>query len=393
MPDLRIVAKRGVRARPVQQWGMDIYADRQQAAIALITCVFATTVPDARAQAPSPVLAECHAIQASAERLACYDAASGRPADTGAKLDVERAQSAGAAAAAGTSSESRPDDVLAQAIDKERMADAATSMIDAAWDFDPSTPKIDLRLYRTNYFLPVRYSNRVNNQPFTPLFEAAGVPQQGLDKMEAKFQLSFKGRLWSTEDRRWGIWAGYTQQSQWQVYNNDEGVSRPFRETNYMPELFLSYRPGVELPGGFQWKLLNVGYNHQSNGRAEPLSRSWDRMFAEFGVERGNLFLSARLWSRIEEDPDEDDNSDITDFYGHGEINALYRWRGQSFAASVRGNPGTGKGAVQLDWTSRPLFGAFRGYAQIFSGYGESMIDYNWNQTTFGVGISLNDGL
>jgi phospholipase A1 len=30
---------------------------------------------------------------------------------------------------------------------------------------------------------------------------------------------------------------------------------------------------------------------------------------------------------------------------------------------------------------------------QVFSGYGESMIDYDWNQTTFGVGVAMNDRL
>ena len=120
-----------------------------------------------------------------------------------------------------------------------------------------------------------------------------------LDSTEAKFQISFKSRLWTTDDRRWGAWVGYTQQNQWQVYNDD--ISRPFRETNYMPEVFISYRPGIELPGGFQWRLVNAGYNHQSNGRTDTVSRSWDRLFAEFGVEKENLALFAKVWYRLPE--------------------------------------------------------------------------------------------
>ena len=70
----------------------------------------------------------------------------------------------------------------------------------------------------------------------------------------------------------------------------------------------------------------------------------------------------------------------------------LYRWRGNSFKLSARGNIATGKGSVQAGWFSPPLLGPLRGYVQVFSGYGESLIDYNWNQTTIGAGVALNDG-
>ena len=56
-----------------------------------------------------------------------------------------------------------------------------------------------------------------------------------------------------------------------------------------------------------------------------------------------------------------------------------------------RGNLSTGKGAAQFAWTSRPVLGPLRVYVQLFSGYGESLIDYNWNQTTVGLGVTLND--
>jgi len=263
-------------------------------------------------------------------------------------------------------------------------------MIDEAWGFEPGSPRYTLGFHRSTYVLFVRHSNRVNDRPFTPLFQAAGVQDQNLDADEAKFQLSFKGRVWTSDDRRLGLWVAYTQQSHWQVHNDDEKVSRPFRETNYMPELIVSYRPGIALPGGFQWTLVNAGFSHQSNGRAEPLSRSWNRLVAELGIERGNLALFGKVWHRIGNSPD---NPDITDYLGHGQLKALYRWHDHTFSLTARAGLNTGKGAGELTWTTSRLLGPFRGYVQLFSGYGESLIDYNWRQTTIGVGLALSSGL
>jgi phospholipase A1 len=40
---------------------------------------------------------------------------------------------------------------------------------------------------------------------------------------------------------------------------------------------------------------------------------------------------------------------------------------------------------------SPPLLGPLRAYVKGFTGYGESMIDYNWKQSTIGFGFALND--
>ncbi len=334
------------------------------------------------AQTPPASVADCHRIAASAQRLACYDAVSGRTA--GARTAAEPA--AGAAPRAPAAQTQYPQASV-------RTPSAKLSMIDEAWGFDASSPRYLLGVYRSNYLLVAQHTDRVNNRPFTPLFEAAGVPPQDLDNTEAMFQLSFKARLWTTDDRRWGLWTAYTQASHWQVYNSDDLVSKPFRETNYMPEAFVTYRPGIALPGGFRWTLLKAGYNHQSNGRSSPLSRSWDRIIAEVGVERDNLALFAKAWYRINESAHRDDNPDITDYMGHAELSGLYRWGEHTFTLSGRGNLNTGKGAGELTWTSPRLLGPLRGYVRVFSGYGESLIDYNWKQTTIGVGIAINSGL
>jgi phospholipase A1 len=330
----------------------------------------------AHAQDPA-ALAQCRDIANDRERLACYDRVSGR-APAAPSADAPVATTPAPQEGAGEKSVAH-----ASATKKD------LSILDAAWSFDVESNRYPISLYHPNYFLLFRYTDRVNDQPFSPLFSAAGTPDQDLDSTEAKFQLSFKARLWTTDDRRWGLWLAYTQQNQWQVYNDE--ISRPFRETNYMPEVFGSYRLDWHT-AGLDWKLLNFGFNHQSNGRADPLSRSWNRIFAEIGAERSNLALTLRAWTRLNEAADKDDNPDITDYYGYTELNALYRWRGNSFSLMGRGNFSTGKGAVQLAWFSRPILGPLRGYLQVFSGYGESMIDYNWNQTTVGIGIALNDG-
>jgi len=318
------------------------------------------------AQTVSP-FAECARIGADRERLACYDRAAGRTTDPTLAPSPSPASGPKAVAAA--------------------TAAPTASLIDAAWEFDPASSPYVVRLYEPNYFLLARYSDRVNTAPLSSVGQVP-IPQEQVDNTEAKFQISLKARLWTTDDRRWGAWFAYTQQSYWQLYS--DAISRPFHETNYRPELFMSYRPGLEY-GGFHWRLLNFGFTHESNGRSGVLSRGWNRLFAEFGVERDNLVLTARAWYRIKESADEEDNPDITDYYGYGSLRATYKWGGQSLSLMGRGNLSTGKGAVEATWMSDKLLGPLRAYVQVFSGYGESLIDYNWNQTTIGAGVAVND--
>lgn len=264
-----------------------------------------------------------------------------------------------------------------------------TSLIDASWGFNADSARYIIDVHNPNYLLFARYTDNVNTAPYSSAAQASG-QQDAIDSTEAKFQISFKMRMWATGDRRWGIWGAYTQQNQWQVYNAE--ISRPFRETNYMPEAFVSYRPGIDL-GGFHWRLLNVGFNHQSNGRTDQLSRSWNRIVADAGVERDKVAVLAKVWYRIKESADKDDNPDITDYYGYGSLTAIYKRHDHSFSLMGRGNVRTGKGAAQLTWSSPRFLGPLRWYVQGFSGYGESLIDYNWNQRTIGFGIAINDAL
>ena len=101
-----------------------------------------------------------------------------------------------------------------------------------------------------------------------------------VDAAEAKYQISFKTKLWEGLVGRHGdLWLGYTQQSNWQVYN--KRFSSPFRETDYEPELLTVFRTNLDVGAGFKVKMMSLGFNHQSNGRALPLSRSWNRLVAQ----------------------------------------------------------------------------------------------------------------
>jgi phospholipase A1 len=240
--------------------------------------------------------------------------------------------------------------------------------------------------HKPNYILPFTYNSRQN--------DALGT----LDNTEFKFQLSFKVPLSEHIIGRYGkLDFAYTQISFWQTYNRE--ISSPFRETNYEPELMLSFVDDTKL-FGFTSRLITFGLVHQSNGQTVPASRSWNRFYASFTLERKNLYLVFRPWYRFRESPKSapldtkgDDNPDIGDYLGHGELTIMHLHGRRSLAIMLRNNfRSQHRGALQIDW-SVPLQGKLRGYVQYFNGYGESLIDYNHSGNRIGIGVMLSDWL
>jgi phospholipase A1 len=76
----------------------------------------------------------------------------------------------------------------------------------------------------------------------------------------------------------------------------------------------------------------------------------------------------------------------------------VLRWeptdKTQAVALLVRNNLRLtqNRGFMQFDWsTPLSLGNAARLHIQLGSGYGESLIDYNQKQTTFGLGLSFRE--
>lgn len=253
-------------------------------------------------------------------------------------------------------------------------------------EFDPFV----ITPHKMNYILPAITTNGINRSAYADTANLA----ENLEDVEAKFQLSLKVPLNSEPIfvEGDGIYAGFTLQAWWQIYASD--ISKPFRETNYQPELFyLTPLPWQFFAGSTG---LILGIEHQSNGRVQGLSRSWNRIYSSFFFEKDNFALSLRPWIRLSEEekafelaPEGDDNPDIEDFMGRFELGMVYNWHQLEFSFTGRRNFSTNNGAAELGLTF-PLWGKLHGYATFFNGYGESLIDYNYKQTRFGLGIALN---
>ncbi|AMO79956.1 MAG: phospholipase A [Enterobacterales bacterium] len=236
--------------------------------------------------------------------------------------------------------------------------------------------------YDTNYLLYTETSD-VNKEAIQSYSWA-----DDARKDEVKFQLSLAFpiiRGIAGDNSVLGM--SYTQRSWWQAFNRS--ASSPFRETNYEPQLFVGWATDYQL-GDWTLRDIETGFNHQSNGRSDPTSRSWNRVYARLMAQNGNFQAQIKPWYRIPESSSKDDNPDITKYMGYYEAQVGYEWGESVFTAKGHYNWNTGYGGGELGW-SYPMTKTLRFYTQLYSGYGESMIDYNFNQTRFGVGIMLND--
>ena len=160
------------------------------------------------------------------------------------------------------------------------------------------------------------------------------------------------------------------------------------------------YPTDAQLPFGWRWRYSGAGLVHQSNGQSNPLSRSWNRVYLMTGMELDNRWnVRARVWKRLPESATSDDNPGISDYVGRGELQVFWNVnQNNTLGATVRHSlSSAGRGSARLEWLQTLGTGLGGGksnlrlHTQLFSGYGDSMIDYNHKRTVLSLGLSLVD--
>lgn len=243
--------------------------------------------------------------------------------------------------------------------------------------------------HKPNYII---FSNNMSSPNEAPFELADPDDNTHFQPWETKFQISLKTRVMQgLFDGRADWFVAYTNRSFWQQFNKDG--SAPFRDSNHEPETWLSFKNDYEL-FGVRNSIIRTGISHQSNGQSGVLSRSWNRVYADFILEYNDWYFSVKPWWRIPESSDNDDNPDIEEYMGNFEFGALYQAGKHNFDVVLRNNLNfdDNYGAIQLGW-SFPISDRVRGYVQWFNGYGESLIDYDAHSNSIGFGLQLSDWL
>lgn len=359
---------------PISEWGSDEGGGRKSrpanrvfSGLLLLGCL-----PSAAVLAADTVSnpAGCAGEADDLRRLACYDRLFRPAADSGREL-------AEAAAAQGEGGQ-------------------ALSAMVRFWELGPENKRgtFTVHTFQPNYLLPAHATTSINRQPASPTHPHSAA-HADYRQVEAKLQVSLRAKMLENIGPAGGdLWFAYTQRSLWQVWDSDG--SAPFRSTDYQPEaIYVQPLPAnlSPLPGGWRARLLQFGLAHQSNGQSDPLSRSWNRVYAGVGLEKGDFGLFLRYHQRLREKRENDDNPDLLHYLGRGEAGLAWLPGRATAQLTLRSNFNSWRrGSLQFDWTypvlpSQPE--GLRWYLQAFTGYGETLLDYNHRQSRLGFGVTL----
>lgn len=228
--------------------------------------------------------------------------------------------------------------------------------------------------------------------PYEPMYFAVG--KNG--DTTAKFQLSFKYRLGLPKDPTSralvdNLYFSFTERSMWDL----SADSHPFEDSSYMPSLFY-YVPDTGVKASWFSKLgLESGLRHESNGKAGDESRSMNyayvRPILHFGdPTKGEWTVAPKLYYY----PVDNNNPDMHQYRGYVDLDVAYGTSdGWQLAGTLRKGTKADYGSAELQFTY-PVAKVWAGaggyfYADLFSGYGENLLDYNKHSNQVRVGYSI----
>lgn len=365
--------------------------------------------PPASSNAAGDAWRRCAAMTSDSNaRLACFDQWAGNQSW---QAPAATASAQSAPAGGGSTAPAVPVDAtlpatrLIEVAQVDGCRDDQYSTLSRFWELESGS---DCGTFRFRGYRPISVSvvkgSSVNRQPTSgaPDHNAASAVDYRTTEMRVQLSVRTKvaqGLLTQGHPTlKDSVWFGYTQQSYWQLFSPD--ISRPFRATDHEPEVMYVYPTDAKLPFGWRWRYSGIGLVHQSNGQSLPLSRSWNRAYLMTGLELDNRWtVTGRVWKRLHESADSDDNPGISDYMGRGEMTVAWNMdRDNTLSLTARSSFGsTPRGSARLEWM-QTLGTTFVGtksnlrlHTALFSGYGDSMIDYNRKRTVLSVGLSLVD--
>lgn len=217
-------------------------------------------------------------------------------------------------------------------------------------------------------------------RPYEPTYAA-------IDDTGAKLQLSLAVRPFGGTGALSHINVAYTQTVFWDVFL----PSGPIRDLIYSPEVF------IDAPIG-RSTVAAIGYRHDSNGGGLTDSVDSNRLVARinkrFDLGYGwALNVAPQGWLFF---GNHGVATDFERYFGYGAITASIEQRdGVKLSVYARGNPDTGKGAVET-FLSYPVarFGLTGAgvylFGELYTGYSERLRNYDRADTHVRIGFSVS---
>lgn len=252
-----------------------------------------------------------------------------------------------------------------------------------------------LQPHKPNYILPIGVGSGEYDEY---------VVSDNYRNIEAELQISLKWNLGNSFfELNESYNLAYSHTAFWQIYSS----SSPFRETNYNPEFFVVFP--IEDDSVVSLKSVTFGLAHISNGQgniedtdipasvasdisAQPYlrnrSRSINYIYLDVNTQYESLLLNARVWVPYF-GADLSDNPDIIDYIGFSKLGFKYFYGKNLFTVDSRLNFTTLKGSLSATY-SYPIYDGLFLYTKFFTGYCESLIDYNNYVTKFSIGFSFS---